>query len=94
MVCLEGAPRFSPGRLVITIAAAHVLADAEVALALRRHLRGDWGELTADDRRQNEAALAHGGTLFAIYRTHGGQRFYVLTEPDHSATTVLLPEDY
>lgn len=86
-------PRSSPGRLVITAAAANVLADAEVALALRRHLRGDWGELAADDRRQNEAALAHGGTLFSIYRTPGGQRFYVLTEPDPPCTTVLLPDD-
>lgn len=28
------------------------------------------------------------------YRTRTGQKFWIITEADRSATTILLPEDY
>ena len=63
--------------------------------ALAEHFAGDWGELSADDRAENERAVRAGDLrLFSVYRDRRGTRFYVITEADRSATTVLLPEDY
>jgi hypothetical protein len=86
--------KFAPGHIRITANAARQLSGQDVAIALRRHLCGDWGDLTFSDRQQNERALRHQCRLFSAYRSARGQRFYVITEPDKSATTLLLPEDY
>ena len=86
--------RFELGRVLITRSAEEALAPDDVWLALSRHARGDWGDLDAHDRRQNEQALRHGGRLFSAYRLGDGTRVWVITEGDRSATTVLLPEDY
>ena len=86
--------KFSPGCVAVTANAAQNLSDEEVTTALRRHLRGDWGELDPYDRQENERALREGGQLLSVYRNSKGLRFYVLTEADRSGTTLLLPEDY
>jgi hypothetical protein len=87
-------PRFPFGTLVITTPAATVLAEADVAEALRRHGEGDWGDLTDDDLDANEVALQWGGRLFSAYHDRNNVKFWIITEADRSATTVLLPGDY
>jgi hypothetical protein len=82
------------GRMMITAAAMAQLDPTEVLACLRRHVRGDWGDLDADDRKSNERALRHGGRVLSAYTTTQGQRFWIITEWDQSLTTVLLPEDY
>lgn len=78
-----------------TPAALDALHAGDVAAALARHFAGDWGELCPDDRAENERAVrADGLRLFSVYRDRHGTCFYVITEADRSATTVLLPEDY
>ena len=78
-----------------TPAALDALHAGDVIAALGRHFAGDWGELCPDDRAENERAIRDGGLrLFSVYRDRRGTRFYVITEADRSATTVLLPEDY
>jgi hypothetical protein len=94
MLQLESAPKFPPGRVVITDHAAEELSREEVARALERHLRGDWGDLEAPNRRENERALLQGCRLLSAYSSRTGLRFWIITEPDRSATTILLPEDY
>lgn len=42
----------------------------------------------------NERALRQGGRLFSRYKERKAVKFYIITEADRSATTVLLPEDY
>lgn len=84
---------FPLGQTLITPNAANTLHPQDVAGALSRHQSGDWGEVCGEDARHNEQSLEE-GTLFSIYRDRNGTKFYVITEPDHSATTVLLPEDY
>ena len=91
---LEPTSKFSPGRIAITANAASLLSGPDLTTALRRHLRGDWGDLGFSDRQQNERALLGGGRLFSAFRSQEGERFYVITEPDRSGTTLLLPEDY
>ena len=94
MIALEIGPRFELGRTVITANAAATLAAEDVHRALRRHGQGDWGELGAADRQENERALREGGRLLSVYRDRNDTKFYIITEWDRSVTTVLLPEDY
>ena len=88
--------KFDPGAIVATPGALEALREAgqQPAEFLDRHLKGDWGDLCAHDRAVNEEALRDGSRLFSAYRSRAGVRFYVITESDRSATTVLLPEDY
>lgn len=67
--------------------------DAKTAL-LRRHARGDWGELSREDWEANERALFENGGLLSVFKDRAGTKFYIITEWDRSMTTILLPEDY
>jgi hypothetical protein len=60
---------------------------------LARHATGDWGDLCAFDRRQNEIALRDGYRVLSSYEVPQG-RVWIITEADRSITTILLPEEY
>jgi hypothetical protein len=85
--------RFPLGQLVITRAAAGRLTPEEIAEGITRHARGDWGDLSAEDATENELSLREGFRLLSAYG-RGDRRFWIITEADRSATTVLMPEDY
>lgn len=90
-----GSPaRFPLGQTVITAGAAAALPNDDIQRALARHHSGDWGDVGHEDREENETALAEGFRLLSAYNTADGTRFWVITEADRSATTVLLPEEY
>jgi hypothetical protein len=63
--------RFELGKTVATIGAHNTLAAAFHLPAefLLRHKHGDWGELPAEDIRENEWSLEHGARLFSAYQT-------------------------
>ncbi|WP_235905570.1 hypothetical protein [Tautonia marina] len=87
------APRFPLGRLIITANAFEQLTPEEVAEALARHAGGDWGTVCKDDAEQNDEAIADGDRLLSAYPSNAGT-FWIITEADRSATTVLMPDDY
>ena len=87
-------PRVPLGQTVATPAALAVLSQSKIVAALRRHAAGDWGNATPDDWAENDAALRSDERLLSVYRSAKGVTFWVLTEADRSATTVLLPDDY
>ena len=89
-------PRFRLGMVLITPGAILALAEAnQSALALlERHAYGDWGELAPEDWQANEDALQEDTRLFSAYTLTTGERIWVITEWDRSATTVLLPSEY
>ena len=87
-------PKFSLGQTVVTRTALAVRSALDIAGALYRHQRGDWGEVGKEDWRANGRALKHSERLLSMYRTAGGTKFWVISEWDRSLTTVLLPEDY
>lgn len=89
-------PLFFLGRLVATPGALQALTVArEEPLAyLRRHVRGDWGDLSPEDRQANDAAVKVGARVFSAYETGTGTRLWVITEADRSSTCILLPEEY
>jgi len=72
MLQLESAPKFPPGRVVITDHAANEISPEDIALALRRHVQGDWGDLEAPNRRENERALLLGCRLLSAYSSRTG----------------------
>ena len=61
---------------------------------LRRHQCGDWGELDAEDRAENDFSVENNLRLLSAYRTPSGAKLWIITEADRSATTVLLPSEY
>jgi hypothetical protein len=85
---------FPLGQVVATPNALSQLADEDIRNALRRHAAGDWGDCDAADWRENELSLREGFRLFSVYHSIAGAKFWVITEADRSATTVLMPEDY
>jgi hypothetical protein len=86
--------RLSLGRTVITQNALSNLLPVDVLSALGRHASGDWGEVDAEDWQSNQLALEQGERLLSTYRSAAGVKFWIISEPDRSVTTVLLPEDY
>jgi hypothetical protein len=86
--------KFPLGQTVITRNALDTLQTKDVYASIARHERGDWGDLCAEDIETNERALKDGGRLFSRYDDSKAVKFYIITEADRSATTVLLPEDY
>ena len=86
--------KFVLGELVITPAALQAVPAEEIYRGIDRHVCGDWGEVSYADRVENEFALQHGLRLLSVYEMKNGGRFWVLTEGDRTATTVLLPGDY
>jgi hypothetical protein len=62
------------------------------AQLLLRHQSGDWGDVDEDDIRANEVAVKYGASVSSVY-TVDGERLWVVSEGDRSATTVLTPGD-
>ena len=83
------------GRVVATPGALKLLMDTgeDPFGYIARHAAGDWGELCAFDRRQNEIALREGLRILSSYDVPAG-RVWIITEADRSVTTILLPEEY
>ena len=86
--------KFVLGQIVATSNAVSQITQNDTLQALERHRVGDWGELCLEDRIANERALVHGGRLFSRYHSENNIVFWIITEADRSATTILLPEDY
>ena len=63
------------GRVLATPGALQLIRDAgeDPFGHLVRHASGDWGELDAHDRRENELALKNGWRILSSYPV-GGRR--------------------
>jgi hypothetical protein len=90
------AARFPLGQIVATPGAIEALARAEQTAIefLSRHQHGDWGDLCEEDRRENEFSVDKELRIFSAYHTKLGDKLWVITEADRSATTILLPSEY
>ena len=87
-------PSLPVGKIVATPNALAQLTDEDMIAALLRHVFGDWGDVCAEDKAQNDRALVEGTRILSVYHAANGTKFWVITEADRSVTTVLLPEDY
>lgn len=89
-------PKFELGRTVITPGAivALMFNNVSVRMLLHRHSRGDWGDLSEEDKALNEQSVEDGSRILSAYSLADGTRVWVITEADRSASTILLPEEY
>ena len=90
---------FPMGMLVVTRGVNDRIADDSafagfVARSIGRHRVGDWGNLSAGDRAENERSLREGFRLLSSYEQRELPKIWIITEADRSATTILLPAEY
>ena len=88
--------RFPLGRVVATPGALNAMEHnlAHPLTFLVRHQSGDWGDLDAEDRAENEYSVEHELRLLSAYTLPDGTRIWIITEADRSSTCILLPEEY
>ena len=88
--------RFPPGQIVMTAGVDELVQQGRLnpSVYLHHHLSGDWGDLDADDKRLNDAALEQGDRLLSSYQVTPDLKVWIITEWDRSVTTVLLPHEY
>jgi hypothetical protein len=98
----KGNPRFAMGRLLSTPGALEALQEAgeSPASLLQRHVTGDWGDMSDEDKQANELALQDGSRVFSSYLLAATkQKIWVISEATddqgrRAATTILLPSEY
>ncbi len=89
-------PLFPLGQVVITpgARAAFAAAGEQPLPYLQRHVAGDWGDVCAEDRQENELSVEKGFRILSAYKLGDGTKIWLITEADRSATTLLLPSEY
>lgn len=85
-------PLFHPGRLLVAPEALEKLRANQIPVisVMLRHIAGDWGIVSDDDRAQNDLSIAAGLRLLSIYPLPDGARVIVTTEWDRSNTAIEL----
>lgn len=86
----------SLGTVFSTKGASQALAESgqTVAPFLDRYLQCNWGDCGKEDWAMNDEAVEKGERTLAVYYTTNGEKLWVITEWDRSATTFLLPDEY
>jgi len=94
-------PLFDLGQIVATPGALEALQDAgqQPHEFLIRHVMGDWGDLDAEDKSLNDAAVIDGSRILSAYQTTKRERIWIITEAAddqgyRSSSTLLLPSEY
>jgi hypothetical protein len=87
--------KFQLGEVLVTPRASQALAASSQSLdeLLARHQSGDWGDVSAAERRLNDEGIAKRFNLVSNYRTRGGERLMVVTRADRGSTFVHLAPD-
>lgn len=91
--------KFELGQLVFTVRVLDRTEEGKfrefVIASLRRHAKGDWGDMCQEDKAENELSLRQGHLrIFSAYEAEGLPKIWIITEADRSATTILFPEEY
>lgn len=94
-------PQFDLGATVATPDALELIEAAGQVCGyfIDRHVRGDWGCVSDEDAKLNDAAVKDGGRIMSVYTTLNGEFVWVITEAvgddgKRAATTILTPGDY
>ena len=96
-----GNPLFQLGQIVATPGALEALEKAgQTYLELIiRHVAGDFGTLSEEDKQANEDAIKDGSRILSAFFLKDGTKLWCITEAmdddgNRAATTLLLPEEY
>ncbi len=102
--------RFPLGQIVATPGALRLLQESgfSAAALISRHVQGFWGDISDEDRAENEFAVNRRLRIVSCYRLVDAQRLaatpkdkrsllpavLVITEADRSVTTLLCRGEY
>ncbi|MBA7466765.1 hypothetical protein ES707_01955 [subsurface metagenome] len=92
--------KFPLGRTVMTAGVNDQVAESTefskfVLESLGRHTRGDWGDMSQEDKAENDLALKAGNLrIFSAYERPELPKIWIITEADRNATTILFPDEY
>jgi hypothetical protein len=98
-------PRFKLGQVVATPSALATLERLGKSFwhYISRHVNGDYGDLSEDDKQANEDALVDGSRILSSYILEGEgddtMKLWIITEAeddsgDRLATTLILADEY
>lgn len=81
---------FRVGRVHISTAVLESTVTAnDLVTAFSQYISGDWGETSASEDIQNDAAIAFGERIVARYAATDGSEFYITT---HDGSTQIVFE--
>lgn len=88
---------FELGQITMTPSAISIIANFKVPIGdlLDRHQRGDYGDVSELDWRENTLALLPESIerVMSVYSV-GTEKLWVITDPDRKVTTLLTEEDF
>lgn len=62
--------------------------------SFKRFIKGDWGNVSDDEKNDNDLAVKHGDDRIMAMYEKDNQPVYIITEWDRSVTTILFAEEY
>lgn len=87
---------FELGQITMTHSAISIIASFKIPIGdlLDRHQRGDYGDVSEKDWRENTLALLPETVerIMSVYSV-GNEKLWVITDPDRAVTTLLTEED-
>jgi hypothetical protein len=86
--------RFPLGQILMTPGAMEALSASDIRSGLARHGQLDWGDVGMEDWRANDQAVEQSLRILSVYHSSEGTKYWIITEADRSATTLLLPDEY
>jgi hypothetical protein len=97
-ISVPNTAKFPLGRIVSTPGALEACTPEYLRECLLRHVRGDWGVVSAEDAAENGLSVKQGFRLLSAYPIDPAGpnkgNLWIITEADRSATTFLLPIEY
>lgn len=88
---------FKLGQVVATPGALRAIEENNVDTwnLLQRHVNGDWGCISEEDKQENLLSVENGYRVMSSYTlSESGDKLWVITEAERSSTCLLLPEEY
>lgn len=94
-------PLFKPGQVLATPGCLEALEQAGQSVweFLCRHLAGDYGIVSAEDKAANDQAVRDGSRILSAYMLKTNVKIWLITEAEdengnRACSTALLPSDY
>ncbi len=88
---------FELGKITLTPTAISIIAKFKVPIGdlLDRHERGDYGDVSEKDWRENTLALLPDSVerVMSVYSVDTA-KIWIITDPDRKVTTLLTEEDF
>jgi hypothetical protein len=87
---------FPPGRIGMSLRTAYLYNKIDFEFYLRRHLLGDDGDVSEDQRQRNRLAQRDGLRIWSIYNIPEDPegKIWIITEADRSVTHIMLPSEH